>query len=212
MFSFWTASAASTNSCRFVGPFSGSRPACWNRSLLYIHTDRSMMNGRPYFLPSHVDASICAAPTFSMPGRLSMRSVRSANRPADVQFGMNTTSAENRSGSSLAVAALPTTLTYSSVGTRRSSTWFWWVALYSSTCDCTRVSVAARLHIVMVEPSSTPCSGTAPAGAPDSAGAADSPDGASDGGGAADSPPAGLDVVVVPEPHAPRMRIAATTM
>src|SRR5262245_45243189 len=63
----------------------------------------------------------------------------------------------------------------------------------------------------MVEPSSTPCSGTAPAGAPDSAGAADSPDGASDGGGAADSPPAGL-VVLVLEPHAPRMRIAATNM
>ena len=141
-----------------------------------------------------------------------MRSVRSANRPCDVQFGMNTTSAENRSGSSLAVAALPTTPTYSSVGTRRSSTLFLWVALYSSTCDWTRVSVAARLHIVMVLPSSTPCSGIAPAAAGEPAGALPAgalAAGASDGGGAADAPPAGLDVVVA-ELHAPKMRIAAT--
>ncbi len=69
------------------------------------------MNGRPYFLPSHVDATMCAWPTLSMPGSPSMRSVMSMNRPCDVQFGMNTTSAENRSGSSLAVAALPTTPT-----------------------------------------------------------------------------------------------------
>ena len=27
-----------------------------------------MMKGRPYFLPSQVDASMCAGPTFSIPG------------------------------------------------------------------------------------------------------------------------------------------------
>ena len=59
------------------------------------------MNGMPYFLPSQVPTSMPAGATFSMPGMRSMWSVRSVNSPADVQFGMNTTSAENRSGSAV---------------------------------------------------------------------------------------------------------------
>ncbi len=72
---------------------------------------------------------MCAGPTLSMYGSASMRSVRSVNRPAEVQLGMNTTSAETMSGSWFPTAALPTTATYSSVGTMRSSIWFWWLAL-----------------------------------------------------------------------------------
>ena len=103
-----TARAAASNSARVVGGFSGSRPAWRKSSLLYIHTDRSTTNGRPYCLPSQVEASICAGAIRSLKGRLAILSVRSVNRPCEVQLGMNTTSAENRSGSEFEPAAAPT--------------------------------------------------------------------------------------------------------
>ena len=76
------ARAASANSASVVGGASGSRPASSKSALLYIHTDRSMMNGRPYLAPSQVDPTICAWPTSSMNGRLSIFSVISVNSPA----------------------------------------------------------------------------------------------------------------------------------
>ena len=59
------------------------------------------MNGRPYFLPSQVDTSMCALGDVVGEGQRAILSVMSGNSPADVQLGMNTTSAENRSGSPL---------------------------------------------------------------------------------------------------------------
>ena len=41
-------------------------------------------------------------------GRVATRAVISWNSPAEVQLGINTTSAENRSGNELAAAAAPT--------------------------------------------------------------------------------------------------------
>ena len=106
--SFATARASAANSVREFGGFAGSRPASLNSFLLYIQTERSTTNGRPYFLPSHVEAAMAPCAMFAANGRAAMRAVRSWNSPAEVQLGMNTTSAENRSGSELAAAAAPT--------------------------------------------------------------------------------------------------------
>src|SRR5271157_4271107 len=97
--SFATARASAANSASDFGGFSGSRPACLNSFLLYIQTERSTTNGRPYFLPSQVDAEMAPWAMFAAKGSAAIRGVMSWNRPAEVQLGMNTTSAENRSGS-----------------------------------------------------------------------------------------------------------------
>jgi len=55
-----TARASAANSARVVGGLLGSSPAWVNSFLLYIQTDRSATNGRPYSLPSQVEATICA--------------------------------------------------------------------------------------------------------------------------------------------------------
>src|SRR6516162_2191853 len=106
--SFWTARAAAANSASVVGGLSGSRPAALNNFLLYIQTERSTMNGRPYFLPFQVEALIAPWAMFAANGSVAILSVKSVKSPAEVQFGMNTTSAENKSGSPLAAAAAPT--------------------------------------------------------------------------------------------------------
>src|SRR5579863_6322285 len=106
--SFATARASAANSASVAGGFSGSRPACLKSFLLYIQTERSTTNGRPYFLLSQVETVIAPWAMFPAYGRAAMRAVRSWNSPAEVQLGMNTTSAENRSGSELAAAAAPT--------------------------------------------------------------------------------------------------------
>jgi hypothetical protein len=103
-----TARAAAANSARVVGGLSGSRPASLNSFLLYIHTDRSITNGRPYFLPSQVEASMAPGAIASLNGSASIRDVRSWNSPADVQLGMNTTSPDRMSGRPLAAAAVLT--------------------------------------------------------------------------------------------------------
>ena len=51
---------------------------------------------------------MCAGAIWSMKGRLAILSVMSVKRPWDVQLGMNTTSAEKRSGSEFEPAAAPT--------------------------------------------------------------------------------------------------------
>ena len=106
--SFWTARASAANSASVVGGLSGSRPAALNSFLLYIQTERSTTKGRPYFLPSQDDTSIAPWAMLAAKGSVAIRSVMSVNSPAEVQLGMNTTSAENRSGSPPAAAAAPT--------------------------------------------------------------------------------------------------------
>src|SRR5271169_5095503 len=106
--SFATARASAANSGSDFGGFAGSRPACANSFLLYIHTERSTTNGRPYFLPSQVEALIAPCAMFAAKGRVATRAVTSWNNPAEVQLGINTTSAENRSGNEFAAAAAPT--------------------------------------------------------------------------------------------------------
>src|SRR5258707_111139 len=106
--SFWTARASAANSASVAGGLLGSRPASLKSFLLYIQTDRSTTKGRPYFFPSQVDTLIAPWATFAAKGRVATRSVMPVNRPAEVQFGMNTTSAENRSGSPPPAAAAPT--------------------------------------------------------------------------------------------------------
>ena len=51
---------------------------------------------------------MCAWAILSAYGRPSILAVMSWKRPCDVQFGMNTTSAENRSGRPFEPAAAPT--------------------------------------------------------------------------------------------------------
>ena len=106
--SFATARASAANSVSDFGGLSGSRPACLNSFLLYIQTERSTTNGTPYFLLSHVEAVMAPCAMSAAKGRVAIRAVRSWNSPVEVQLGMNTTSAENRSGRELAAAAAPT--------------------------------------------------------------------------------------------------------
>src|SRR5271165_90890 len=106
--SFATARASAANSASDFGGFSGSRPASLNSFLLYIQTERSTTNGRPYFLPSQIEALMGPCAMSAAKGRVATRAVRSWNSPAEVQLGINTTSAENTSGSEPAAAAAPT--------------------------------------------------------------------------------------------------------
>src|SRR5882724_10345139 len=92
--SFCTARASAANSARLAGGLLGSRPAALNSFLLYIQTERSTTKGSPYFLPSQVDTSMAPWAMFLAKGSVAILSVMSVNSPADVQLGMNTTSAE----------------------------------------------------------------------------------------------------------------------
>src|SRR4051794_4594649 len=85
--SFCTARAAA-NSPSVVGGFSGSRPAALNSFLLYIQTERSTTNGKPYFLPSQDDTSIAPWAMLAAKGSVAILSVMSVNSPAEVQLGM----------------------------------------------------------------------------------------------------------------------------
>ncbi len=73
--------ASASNSARVVGGLFGSRPAWVNSFLLYIQTDRSMTNGRPYSLPSQVEALIAPWASWSLNGRALILAVMSWNRP-----------------------------------------------------------------------------------------------------------------------------------
>src|SRR5208283_6034259 len=84
--SFWTARASAANSASVVGGLLGSRPAALNSFLLYIQTERSTTNGRPYFLPSQVEAVMAPCAMSAAKGRVAMRAVRSWNSPAEVQL------------------------------------------------------------------------------------------------------------------------------
>src|SRR5579871_5127423 len=87
--SFPTARASAANSVNDFGGLSGSRPACLKSFLLYIQTERSTTNGRPYFLPSQVDAVMAPCAMSATKGRVAILALRSWNSPAEVQFGMN---------------------------------------------------------------------------------------------------------------------------
>src|SRR5512140_970763 len=86
------ARASAANSASVVGGLLGSSPAWVNSFLLYIQTDRSITNGRPYSLPCHVELLIAPGAMLSLKGSALILEVRSWNRPAEVQLGMNTTS------------------------------------------------------------------------------------------------------------------------
>src|SRR5271169_4081576 len=70
--SFAASRASAANSGSDFGGFAGSRPACLNSFLLYIQTDRSTTNGRPYFLPSQVEALMAPCAMFAAKGRVAM--------------------------------------------------------------------------------------------------------------------------------------------